>query len=220
MPSPLLIADSPGIGIAFGPPQWGIFNQDGSPVLIANSVNSVEYARDYRISDYPQEKGSFQSYNKVQVPYQAKVSFMAGSTRRDILNNIENKAASLDLVSVVTPEITYPNANIVHYSFSRTSRSGVTLVLIDVWLEEIRIAGASSVLSGGQDATNSQSQTSPTSQPATASTPSTLADTQSTNGATPTQSGQVQALNGTESRIDLTSGPSFNFDPLPPLPPK
>lgn len=203
----LLTADAPGLGIAFGPPQWGIFTPSGSTLLISNAVNNVDYARDYSVSDYPQEKGAFESYNKVQRPYHAKVGFLISSARREFLNNIEVAAASLDLVSVVTPEISYPSANITHYSFSRTSKGGVTLILVDVWLEEIRVANF--VLSGNRS-TNSQSgsgSSSTSSNPSTTSTPENLQDTQSNNGASPTQSGQIQTYDNLTD-VDISKIPT------------
>ncbi len=163
MPSGLLTADSPGLGAAFGPAQWGIFGQDGSPLLTVDSVAEVEYSRDYRISDYPQEKGAFASYNKVKTPFRAKIGFYIAQSRVAFLNSIEAAVASLDLVTVATPEISYASANLTHYGYRRQVQSGVTLILVEVECEEIRIiAGA---------------------QPAAA---------QSTNAATPTQSGDVQ----------------------------
>lgn len=125
---------------AGGQQQWGIFDSSGNPILVADAIEGVEYARDYRISDYPQEQGAFMSYNKVQVPYQAKVGFYVGLAREAFLASIEAQVASLGFVTVVTPEKTYANANLVHYGYRRVARRGMTLILVDVWLEEVRIA--------------------------------------------------------------------------------
>ena len=163
MPPALLTADSPGLGAAFGPAQWGIFGQDGAPLLAVDSVADIEYARDYRISDYPQEKGAFASYNKVKTPYRAKMGFYISQTRAAFLNAIEAAVASLDFVTVATPEISYASANLTHYTYRRQVKSGVTLIRVEVECEEVR------VLAG--------------TQPAAA---------QSTNAASPTQSGDVQ----------------------------
>lgn len=134
----LLTADSPGLVSAFGPPQWGIW-KDGIPVLVSDSVARVSYARDYHISDYPQEKGAFESYNKVQVPYEAKVGFYISLNRQQFLSTVEAAVKSRDLVTVVTPEKSYESANLKHYGYSRESRGGVTLILVEVWCEEVRI---------------------------------------------------------------------------------
>lgn len=159
----LLLADAPGLFSLFGPPQWGIFGQDGTPILVADSVGRVEYARDYHVSDYQQEQGAFASYNKVQVPFQVKMTFLVGPSRIAFLNNLNAAVASLQLVTIVTPEISYPSANLTHASYPREARNGKTLIKVDIWAEEIRIIS-------GDPPNNAQS----------------------TNAASPSQSGQVQ----------------------------
>ena len=134
----LLTGDGPNVGSLFGSPQWGIFGSSG-PLLVADSVKRVEYARDYSISDYPQEQGAWASYNKVQLPYTAKVTFIVSTTRAAFLQSIESAIASLAFVSVVTPEITYPSANLVHYSYSRDDKNGVSAILVQVWVQEVRL---------------------------------------------------------------------------------
>src|SRR5258706_2537341 len=62
----------------FGP-QWGIF-LGGSPVIVAESVVGFEFRNDWTISDYPVEGGVFESYDKVLLPYLAKVRFASGSS--------------------------------------------------------------------------------------------------------------------------------------------
>ncbi len=162
---------------AFGRPQWGIFGQTGGPILVVDSVADVEYARDYLISDYSQEKGAFESYNKVQKPFQAKVSFLIGQTRRDFLSAVEAACASLDLVTVVTPEISYPSANLIRYGYRREARAGVTLIRVDVTCEEVRIIS-------GVVPTNGQS----------------------TNSASTSQGGQVQGVPTTQNAPLATGG--------------
>lgn len=189
----LLTADAPGLFALFGQPQWGIFDaQSGAPILQADAVYSVEYARDYHISDFPQENGAFASYNKVQVPFQAKVSFLANQLRFNFLAQAEPAVASLGLVTVVMPEFSYPSANLTHYGFQRTARSGKTLILFDVWCEEVRILPSATSASTTQSAaTQSPNGASAGAQQA-ASQVGLQTGPQSTNGATATQSGQVQ----------------------------
>src|SRR6185503_11295777 len=114
---------------------WGLFTEDGSPLFpgfsavpfvnslaagtgIANtSVGDVGYRREYRISTAPQEQGAFLSYNKVQMPFDARVTYLVSglsAIRTAFLQQLEAAAASLDLYSVVMPEFIYPSANIIH----------------------------------------------------------------------------------------------------------
>ena len=146
-------------------PQWGIFDQNNNPVLVADSVFGVEYAHDWQISDYPQEQGAFASYNKVQVPWVAKVQYLIGDPilRAAFLKQAEVVCASLNLVSVITPDIPYMSANPIHAGYKRTGQNGVTLILVEVWCEQIRIFGSA-----------------------------TTSNTASPNGATPAQNGTTQ----------------------------
>ncbi len=185
MPPVLLTADSPGLVSAFGPPQWGIFDQNGGPLLVANSVADIEYARDYKISDYPQEQGAFQSYNKVALPFQAKIGFYISTTRQQFLNSIDAAVKSLALVTVVTPEIRYASANLTHAGYSRTVRSGVTLIRVEVWAEEVRIVSG-----------------------VVPSAP------QSTNANSPTQSGQVQPIDTTQNPPPAVGGAEAAASPF------
>src|SRR6185436_12800474 len=62
--------------------QWGIFNQYGIPIMLADTVYSVKYQNNSQISQAPVEKGTFASYNKVQSPYQASVCLIRGGGDR------------------------------------------------------------------------------------------------------------------------------------------
>src|SRR6266446_5232352 len=113
--------------MAWGGPVWGIFDQDGNTVLAADSVASVEYQDPWRISDYPQEQGAFESYNKVKSPFTVKIAFLISgdiSNRSDFLETLQRAVESLDLFVVVTPEISYDSANLSFSTYRRTARSG------------------------------------------------------------------------------------------------
>lgn len=136
----LLVADASIIAKLFGGPQWGLF-RGGKSVAQADSVRSVEYRQDSKLSDYPQQKGAFESYNKVATPFDARLQLSKGGTttdRKAFLDAIDAAAAGLDLYDVVTPEKVYKNANIQRYDYRRTADSGVGLLTVDLWLVEVR----------------------------------------------------------------------------------
>ena len=222
-PIVLLTADAPSILPELGPPQWGIFDQGGQPILVSDAVGGVEYERQYDVSDYPQEQAaSFLSYNKVQRPYEAQVTLLSSMTREVLLSILEPVVASLQLVSVVMPEWGYQSANLTRYQFRRTSRNGVTLIEVTVGCKEIRFAnsmlsssssqqqqgtggtdrpigqvnGGSNLAGGGAGATGATG--APGATGATGGVQSAI-DTGSTNAATPTQSGPVQAADPASS---------------------
>lgn len=125
-------------------PQWGIF-LDGEPVVVADNVLTFGFRKSARVSKYPQEQGAFASYNKVPTPAEPRLRFSTGGSNIDRLNfvqSIEPLIGDLNLYDVVMPEMTYSSYNVINYDFDRTAEN-VGLLEIDVWLEEIVVAGAS-----------------------------------------------------------------------------
>lgn len=136
----LLVADASAIVSLFGGPKWGLF-LNGKTVAEADSVRSIEFRQDSKLSDYPQQKGAFESYNKVSSPFDARLQFTKGGTTSDrakFLDAIDKAANSLDLYEVTTPEKVYKSANIQRYDYHRTADSGAGLLTVDLWLIEIR----------------------------------------------------------------------------------
>ena len=124
--------------------QWGIF-LDGQPVVVADNILTFGFKKAARISKYPQEQGAFASYNKVSTPAEPRIRFSAGGTveyRQNFLNSIEPLIGDLNLYDVVSPEITYSSYNVVNYDYDRNAEN-VGLLEIDVWLEEVVVAGSS-----------------------------------------------------------------------------
>jgi len=137
----LLEADVLSVLRLFGPPEWGVFSDGGAPVLIPDSIVGVDIRREWRISDYPVERGGFQSFNKVQVPGDARVrmSVSGAIARGPFLEQLDQIATSLDLYTVVTPDAVYPSVNIIHYDYRREQRTGASLLVVDLWLQEVRV---------------------------------------------------------------------------------
>lgn len=128
--------------ITLAQPVWGVFDANNVAVAIADSVRSIDYNSESRVSDYRQEQGAFQSYNKVQLPYAAGVSLTCGrdvTSRSAFLSALQFAKDSTNLYSIVTPEIVYLNANIVGLRYRRTDRDGATLLTVDLHIEEIRV---------------------------------------------------------------------------------
>lgn len=144
--------------------RWGIFDSKGKalgdPAKFTGFVGSlldsaglgstlstggVDYSKETRVSDFPLERGSFASYNKVEQPANPTVTLcLTGSekNRRTFLEAIDKACKSTDLYSVVTPEVTYVNYSVERYSYSRRSSKGATLLIVDISLREIRQVSA------------------------------------------------------------------------------
>jgi hypothetical protein len=120
---------------------WGIF-QNNVQVVAADNVVSFEYKQEWTISDYPVEGGGFQSYDKVQLPFDVRLEFSKGgsvSDRQTFINSINTIAGNLQFYDVYTPELQYTSVNIQRWEYSRKSDSKLGLVVIDVWLIQIRV---------------------------------------------------------------------------------
>lgn len=156
------------LGQAFSTgPQWGIYTAGGKQLgapggltqggLLAAalglvglggatlSTGSVDYSKETRVSDFPVERGSFASYNKVELPAAPMVTLCFAGTegeRRKFLNQLEMATKSTDLFNVVTPEIAYANYSIERMNYQRRSTKGATLLVVELSLKEIRQVSA------------------------------------------------------------------------------
>lgn len=126
--------------------QWGIFDQDGILIVNADNIVSVEDGVEYRVADYPLEKGAFESYNKVATPREARLAMSKGGTladRQEFLKTLQSLEPKLDLYNVVTPEEVMINMNIIAVRKARNQTNGATMITVEVTLHEIRITATS-----------------------------------------------------------------------------
>lgn len=136
----LLEADVLTAASMFEPPQWGIFFTSGQPLVIPDTVISVDFRREARISDYPVEEGGFQSYDKVRLPYDIRLRMSCSGANMNkvlFLENLDHAHQSLDLFQVVTPDAIYSNVNITHYDYRRERMRGATILHVEVWLQQV-----------------------------------------------------------------------------------
>lgn len=125
-------------------PQWGVF-LDGAPVVLADTVTDFGYQQTWTISDYPVERGGFESYDKVNTPFRIRIQFVSGGSeanREALLDSIAAIGDTLDKFDVLTPEAIYTSVNLEHYDYRRTSRNGLGLMIVDTSFIEIREAQA------------------------------------------------------------------------------
>lgn len=138
----------------FGSETWGIYDQNGNLAIEHDVFGGIEYKNAYLVSDYIQEDGAFASYNKVGTPFDVRVRLIVSedkASRSSFLSALDFMLKKIDTYSVVTPEITYPEATLENYQYRRTSRSGCRMIEADLWFKEVR--------------KNTQSQQQETAQP-------------------------------------------------------
>jgi len=135
----LVFYDVQGIIGMFSPPEWGIF-LDGEPVIVTDSILDLGYHKEAKISTYPQQKGAFETYNKVQTPFVFRIRMTKGGSdneRQKFLYSLEELQNTFDLFDIVMPEKVYNNVNIFGISFHRSSKNGVSLLVADVSCMEV-----------------------------------------------------------------------------------
>jgi len=124
--------------------KWAITDASGNLALVPDSFVNFEYKNERKIPNYPVEGGSFSNYNKVAMPFDCRCvvtcSGNGSMSKQDFLAAIQNYLDSLILLTISTPDASYPNLNLVHVDYRREARQGATLLLVQLWFQEIRIA--------------------------------------------------------------------------------
>ncbi|TAL90901.1 MAG: hypothetical protein EPN62_00765 [Candidimonas sp.] len=121
--------------------RWGVFDAGGNRVLMPDSFLGIDFKNDSRQSNYPVEGGGFESYNKVDTPYDARVTMAIGGdeiTRTLFLSTCDAMLHSINRYTVVTPEVTYDNASLVNLLYRRETKNGATMLTIQLWFNEVR----------------------------------------------------------------------------------
>jgi hypothetical protein len=106
-----------------------------------DSIISMDYKREYKISDAPQELGAFQSYNKVQKPAVIHLRMAKGGSAADrdaFLAWIELQAAGTKLLAIQTPEQTYGGYCIQDFDYRKSSTDGAGIAIVDVEFLQVR----------------------------------------------------------------------------------
>lgn len=137
----LLVADAVSLFNAILGSRWGIY-LNGAQAFPYRSIVDLDFKQDWPVSDYPVENGAFQSYDKVQLPFDVRVRVTSDgneAARQALLNAVQAAANTLDLFDVVTPEMVYTSCNITHVDYKRGSQNGVGFILIDIWFVQIRV---------------------------------------------------------------------------------
>lgn len=146
---------------------WKILDANTSaPVIVPDTVPRFEYRGEARVSDYPVEQGAFASYNKVQVPFDVRMTMVCSGSnfaqkgaqalrnavglsigqnlmqRPDFLDTLDYMRLTTDLFVIVTPDKTYPNVNLEHFDYRRETTNGATMLIVEAWFREVRVSGA------------------------------------------------------------------------------
>ncbi len=147
-----------------GSSQWQILDSTtGSIIITPDTVPRFEFKGSRQISDYPVEQGAFDTYNKVAEPYEirmlmtcsglnyAQSAFNAlglniGASymdRSDFIDSLEYMLDTTDTFSIVTPDKTYENANLVSFDYKKETRENAVMLVVNAVFHEVRQATGS-----------------------------------------------------------------------------
>jgi hypothetical protein len=121
----------------------------GVPGILPVTASTVEFdfAQDWPLSNYPQEQGAFQTYDKVTLPFDVKLRLACGgstSVRQAFLSTCLAIGNSFALFDVVTPEMTFTSVNCTHLGWPRRATDGNTLIKVDLYFLEIPVTATAS----------------------------------------------------------------------------
>ncbi|WP_374413297.1 phage baseplate protein [Novosphingobium colocasiae] len=154
----------------YGADEWGIYKANSHELALdADSVISVGFDGEYRVADYPIEEGGFESYDKVALPYVARIVLTKGGKREDrsaFCRTLDSIRRDTELYSVVTPERVYLNCNVTRVSIDRSAEAGAGMIRAEIMLQEIRQEATSS-FSNTRDAASADTANQGSAQPKT-----------------------------------------------------
>jgi hypothetical protein len=139
----LLISDAALIYQKFQVSGWGIYNKDGSVAIVPDSIVALDYHNEWPTSTYPMELGAFQSYNKVQTPFESRITMTKGGSIDDksrFLAQVDRIGDSLTMFDIITPEQIYADMTIESVDYSRSSSNGASMITLDIGFKEVRFA--------------------------------------------------------------------------------
>jgi len=121
---------------------WGLVNEFGVPIVLADNVLGLSYQSASTIVNAPIEGGSFASYNKIASPSQAVVQMSKGSggalQRGAFLAQLLALENSTLKFFVISPEFVHRNMSITNVDYARSAGEGLQLIVVNVHLEEVR----------------------------------------------------------------------------------
>ena len=120
---------------------WGIYDLSGNLVFDVDSVVDLKFSGKAKVSDFPVEKGSFSSYDKVIDPFTVPVRLAVSDSARSaiFMTTLAQELAQANLYNIVTPMNTYLNVTLEGYDFAQAAENGcITGILVDLKFRQIR----------------------------------------------------------------------------------
>jgi hypothetical protein len=166
----------------------------GSEVIVPDSVLEFEVTADSDLNTHPVEEGGFQAFNRVQAPRSIRMLMACqgrNMPRGTFLSTLEDLREGTEVVTISSPDDSYPNMVLKSFGYKKTSERGAVTIYADtMWVEE--------------RSTNVSVSAPPTAQP---------------QGAATTNLGALQPITVTAQKMATVNMMAIiNNPPVPPAP--
>jgi hypothetical protein len=159
-------------------------------IIQPDSAVEFEIQANSNVNSHPVEQGGFQSYNRVQDPISIRLLLACqgkNMPRATFLSTLATLREGTQIVTVSTPDASYPNMVLKGYGYKKEAARGAVTIWADTtWVEE--------------RSTNVVVSSPPTSQP---------------QGAATSNLGTLQEITPTAQQLGSISNPPYIPAPLP-----
>jgi hypothetical protein len=123
-----------------GLPPYGISDSGNNTVIDPDSVVEFEINADSNINSHPVEQGGFQAFNRVQEPISIRMLLSCQGKqmpRETFISTLKSLREGVQIVTISTPDTTYPNMTLKAFGYKKTSDRGAVTIWADTqWAEE------------------------------------------------------------------------------------
>lgn len=161
---------------------WTILSESGSRLIDFTSYISDDWRHDGKVLTSPIEEGGLASYNKINQPLAGYVTLALQGTTDETqraLTTLEKLRKEVTKFSIVTPDYEYKNMTLESYSRTRQSTDGASLLVVELYVVEVRESKAAFSNKQASSKAISASQTKDASCASTQATGKTKATTAS-----------------------------------------
>lgn len=121
--------------------EWTLLDEGGGTAVTFTSFVDIDLRSEGQALSYPIEEGSFANYNKVDSPFDIRVTLATQGSDSDfeyILNKLDEYKNEAVKLSVSTPSILYESMTLETYSYKRSRDAGAGMLTVELTLVEVR----------------------------------------------------------------------------------
>lgn len=123
-----------------GLPPYAITGSDNSSIINPDSVMEFEINADSNVNSHPVELGGFEAFNRVQEPISIRMLMACQGRqmpRQSFLTTLKSLREGTQIVTISTPDTSYPNMVLKAFGYKKTSDRGAVTIWADTqWTEE------------------------------------------------------------------------------------